>query len=322
MSKSKITISITPRQIWGIAVLMALLIIGVVTYRFWGDDQPAAPNEGIVDWQKNEQYEQKEGRINGENFNNNRQSKFDNQNEVQATKSGKLFTFDPNLATEENFIQLGIPPKVAKTIINYRNKGGKFYKPTDFGKIYTLSEADFKRLLPYIRISNSNDKEYQSKQGNYPQKNFNSYQPNNNYPTNYTKKLNKPVNVNSCTPTDLMTISGLGTGYSERIIKYRDILGGYASVEQLKEVNGMTDSLYEAIKPYMLIDQTQIKTIAVNDATEEDLKKHPYFRKIAKYVVAYRQEIGGFHQIEDFRQVPLINEEIYRKIVPYLNIQK
>ena len=63
-----------------------------------------------------------------------------------------LFRFDPNTADSATFVRLGLSPRVARAIIHYRAAGGIFRKPQDFARIYTLSDEDFHRLLPYIYI--------------------------------------------------------------------------------------------------------------------------------------------------------------------------
>lgn len=310
MKGKEVIVTLTQRQVWGIAILAALIIIAVVCWRLIpslnSTERQADP--AVVGWTKqqadsNALYDYPTGK---------EQHPRDYKTSVQQ----QLFTFDPNTASLNDLVRLGLRPKVAQTILNYRNKGGKFYKKEDFAKIYTLSEQDYKRLLPYIKIAGNNSREH------YPAAhNYSSGAGSDSSVRPYPQKQNKPVPVNTATAEELMQLRGIGNGYASRIIKYRDILGGYHKVEQLKEVYGMTDSLYEAIKPYMIIEPENIKLIAINTASEEELYKHPYIRKMAKYIVSYRNEIGGFKQVEDFKQVPLINEEIYRKIVPYLSLK-
>ena len=62
----------------------------------------------------------------------------------------RLFTFDPNTLDEEGFVTLGLPERTARTIINYRNKGGKFRKPDDLRKIYSLKKEDADKLISLI----------------------------------------------------------------------------------------------------------------------------------------------------------------------------
>lgn len=309
MKEKEVTATLTQRQIWGVAILAVLIIITVVCWRLVpslnSSERMADP--AVVQWRK--QQSDSDALYDYAS---------DREAAVQDYTTGtqqSLFTFDPNTASLNDLVRLGLRPKVAQTILNYRNKGGRFYKKEDFAKIYTLSEQDYKRLLPYIKIADRNSP------GQYAAANNYSRQTADSTVRAYPQKQNKPVPVNTAAAEELMQLKGIGTGYAHRIIKYREILGGYHKVEQLKEVYGMTDSLYEAIKPYIVIEPEQIKTIAINTASEQELYKHPYIRKMAKHVISYRDEIGGFKQVEDFKQVPLINEEIYRKIVPYLSLK-
>ncbi len=310
MKEKEVIVTLTQRQIWGVAILATLIIITVVCWRLIpslnSTERQADP--AVVGWTEqqsdsNALYDYPTGK---------EQTTRDYKTSVQQ----QLFNFDPNTASLNDLVRLGLRPKVAQTILNYRNKGGRFYKKEDFAKIYTLSEQDYKRLLPYIKIAGNNSPRQYATAHNYSS---GAGSDSSSHP--YPQKQNKPVLVNTATAEELMQLRGIGNGYASRIIKYRDILGGYHKVEQLKEVYGMTDSLYEAIKPYMIIEPEHLKLIAINTASEEELYKHPYIRKMSKYVVRYRNEIGGFKQVEDFKQVPLINEEIYRKIVPYLSLK-
>lgn len=62
-----------------------------------------------------------------------------------------------------------------------------------------------------------------------------------------------PVNINTCTVDDLITISGIGEVKASAIIEYRELIGGYTSVEQIKNIRGIGDSVYEKISPYLCV---------------------------------------------------------------------
>lgn len=302
--------SFSRNQVWGILILILLVLLLIIGWRLlplFRNPQTAYPDKTLTKkWQQQDSspvrsadYPEKEDYY---------------EQSGNPAASATLFAFDPNTASENDFVRLGLSPKVAHTILNYRNKGGKFYQKEDFAKIYTLREEDFKRLLPYIHIAGGGKPIY-NRSGYTPHYNDRkgNYSP-------YPAKTNEPVQINNCTPEQLMALRGIGTGYASRILKYRDILGGYVRVEQLKEVYGMNDSLYEAIKDLINIQPELVRKININTATEEEFRQHPYTRNMAKYIIVYRKDIGQFKRIEEFRQVPLINEEKYRKIAPYLSL--
>lgn len=62
-----------------------------------------------------------------------------------------------------------------------------------------------------------------------------------------------PLNLNTCTAEELMTISGIGEVKASSIIEYREYLGGYTSVEQIKNIKGIGDKIYEKISPYLTV---------------------------------------------------------------------
>lgn len=218
-----------------------------------------------------------------------------------------LFRFDPNSATENDFLKLGLPMRTIKSILKYREKGGRFYKKEDFSKIYTLDAKDFQRLLPYIDIVNAREK-----------KTYGAYES----PKETFMKSGRKIEINSAEIADWMLLKGIGEGYSKRIVNYRNALGGFLSIDQVGEVYGLPDSVFQQIKPYLSLNTAaEIQKIKINSATEEELAAHPYIRKfMAVNILKLRNDIQKFQSLEDLRHVPLINEEKYRKIAPYLVI--
>ncbi|HEX7413517.1 MAG TPA: helix-hairpin-helix domain-containing protein, partial [Bacteroidia bacterium] len=80
----------------------------------------------------------------------------DNYNTSSANKKDSLFYFNPNTINYEQAVMLGFSGKVAHTLINYRNKGGKFYKPVDLKKLYGMNEVLFDKLKPFVQLDKSN----------------------------------------------------------------------------------------------------------------------------------------------------------------------
>jgi len=94
---------------------------------------------------------------------------------------------------------------------------------------------------------------------------------------------------------------------------------GFLQVAQLKEVYGFPDSTYQVLKNRFIVDSSKVKKLNVNMATEAELAQHPYIGKqMARNIIILRNGLQSFENIEQLRQVPLINEEKYRKIAPYL----
>lgn len=159
---------------------------------------------------------------------------------VKDTIKPALFYFDPNTLSEEGFVQLGLSPKTAHTLINYRNKGGYFRKPEDIRKIYSLSKTDADRLIPYIRIAAKNYKETTNEKP---------------APPSVTDQYKK-ININTATAEEWKAFPGIGDVLANRIVKFRNSMGGFKSVDQVSKTYGLSDSVYQAIKPYLYLEGT------------------------------------------------------------------
>lgn len=149
------------------------------------------------------------------------------------------------------------------------------------------------------------------------------------YPVTVYSDKNQPltketivIELNSADSIQLVKIDGVWPALAGRIIKRRNYLGGYITVEQLKEVYGLNDEVFMKISPQIIIDPTNISKININKATIEDLKSHPYIDyKVANSIYMIRQNHGFYKNIEDIKKSDLINDELFSKIAPYLKTE-
>jgi DNA uptake protein ComE-like DNA-binding protein len=136
--------------------------------------------------------------------------------------------------------------------------------------------------------------------------------------TNYSKR--KLLNLNSCDSASLEALPGIGPVLSARIIKYRYLLGGYVSTEQLKEVYGLTEETFDMISPRVFADSLTIRKIRINDADFKVLIRHPYFnRDEVSAILKYRELKGKITGIGDMTENKLISPETANKIAEYLD---
>ncbi len=228
-------------------------------------------------------------------------------NDNEITK--QLFVFNPNTITKNEAITLGFKDKTANILINFRNKGGKFFKPTDLKKLYGLSEQLFEKLLPYVLIPNQykefNKDTFENK---YPEKK--------QYEKFTTKK--ELLELNSADSLSIVYLKGIGPAFTKRILKYRSMLGGFHNINQLKEVYGITDSLFISLSEQISINPKNIDYLPINVIDINTLKKHPYFNySKAQAVINYRTLHGKLNEI-NFADVGVFSEEKLKLISPYL----
>lgn len=221
-------------------------------------------------------------------------------------KSSEYFVFDPNTVTREDALKLGFSEKLASTLINFRNKGGKFFKTTDLKKLYGLSPSLYKELEQYILIP---QKEF--KRDTFSTNKFRSFEK-----KVFTKEL---VELNTADSLTIVYLKGIGPSFTKRIIKYRTMLGGFHSLNQLKEVYGMTDSLYYTIHSQIKIDENTITKIPINAIDFNSLRKHPYFNfQTAQAIINFRFKHGKLTE-NDIKQLGVFTEEKLNLILPYLS---
>jgi competence protein ComEA len=237
--------------------------------------------------------------------------------EYDKTFTGSMFYFDPNTLDVAGWQRLGIKDKTIASMQKYISKGGRFREPEDLRKVWGLRDDEKDRLIPYVRIAGGQEKKYNN---NYSS----SYQPYEKQvyeKKTYEKKAIAIVDINTGDSAAYDALPGIGGGFSKRILKFRDKLGGFYKVEQVSETFGLPDSVFQKIKPYLKINADNIRKININTATEEELKVHPYIRwQLAKVIMEYKKQHGNYKSLEELKKIMIITEETYSKITPYLSL--
>ena len=168
------------------------------------------------------------------------------QDSTPTTKiTTQLFAFDPNTLDENGFKKLGLSDKVIHTIINYRSKGGRFKNAEDIKKIYGLTNADAERLIPYIKINSTKN-------------NTNFYKEEKPQTAIQSTPKNNPqkININTATAEDFKSLPGIGDVLGNRIVKFRNAIHGFKSIDDVKKTYGLSDSTFNAIKHYLVLDNS------------------------------------------------------------------
>jgi len=206
----------------------------------------------------------------------------------------ELFEFDPNSASKDELESLGFKPWQAENIIKYRSKGGKFKEPADIANIYGVDKDFADKLIPYIKINAGNE----------------------------TASYDIMVNINTASETDLQKLKGIGAAYSKRIIAYREKLGGYISVDQVREVYGMTDELYNGISANLEVNGEPVRKININTADFKTLISHPYIdKKITNAILNYREFAKKIKSTDELVKEKAISRSEYDKISKYISVE-
>lgn len=236
-----------------------------------------------------------------------------------------LFYFDPNTLPEAGWRQLGVSARTAVTIQRYLGKGGHFRQAADLQRIYGMPPAVCQRLMPYVKITQEETKKEDRQLHTDTARHFLRRE----YTYTYTKDSNtyhpkRPagkIDINTADTLAWQTLPGIGPSFARRIVAFRDKLGGFYATEQVAECYGLPDSTFQKIQPFLQNGNSSLKKIDLNLTDEKSLASHPYIRyKLARLIVQYRSAHGGFRRVEELRNLPLVDEIIYRKIEHYIVI--
>ncbi|MGI6323204.1 MAG: helix-hairpin-helix domain-containing protein [Bacteroidales bacterium] len=139
------------------------------------------------------------------------------------------------------------------------------------------------------------------------------------FTSNYTFQRREILELNTCDSASLESLPGLGPVLSARIIKYRNLLGGYASVDQLKEVYGLSEDTYNLVSGFLRADPALVRKIQINNADYKQLIRMPYLeRSEISAILKYKELMQKINNIDELIENKIITIEKAAKISPYL----
>lgn len=236
-----------------------------------------------------------------------------------------LSSIDPNTANFNDLLLLNLDTIIAARIIKYRNSGGNFTHKEDLLRIYGLNKEKYQQIQSKIALPEEPDPvetDFQVRQTEVvaatEEENSDHFVKENKYKP---EKL-QPFNINTADSALLKKIHGIGPTLSTRIIKYRDLVGGFVDTTQYKEVYGLDNEVLEQLFQLAVIDgDFDPVKININASDKKTLAQHPYISwKVASAITAFREQHGNFTAIEKLREIKLIDAKTYDKIVPYLSL--
>ena len=161
------------------------------------------------------------------------------------------FRFNPNTVSDEDLQRLGFSPKQAASIVNYRNKGGRFRRKSDFAKSFVVSDSVFKRLEPFIDIP--------------------------------------LVDLNLADSVAFDALPGIGGWFAKAMVQYRERLGGYSCPEQLLEIRNFDREKYDGLSDLICVNPANLRPYPLWELPEEQLRRHPHIGPSARGIVLFRQ---------------------------------
>lgn len=227
---------------------------------------------------------------------------------AEALKVLKPFKFNPNGLPDSSWLALGFSEKQLATIKNYETKGGRFKSKEDFRKMYGISEGEYLVIEPFIEIPEAEQTTKTAAKKKVA------------YAENHSTKINYlAIELNQADSAQIVENLKFPSWIAARIVKYRNLLGGFYSVDQLNEVYSMKSLEVEKRKKFIATDTGLIRKIDLNKATFQQLVNHPYISyDLTKQIVEFRQGNGNFNTTYDLVEQQIVPDSLYQKLKHYL----
>lgn len=219
--------------------------------------------------------------------------------------------FDPNTVDSLTLIGFGLKPWKVKNFLHYREAGKVFRSAEDLGDTYGWTEEDVEMLASYVRVG----KQYEKKEKKVEEREeWRQQAEKTEHTSNKFHTLTK-VDVNTADTAMLRRIPGVGAKISEAIVRYREKLGGFYSVEQLREIKMVSPELLE----WMEVSSPNVQKIPVNEASFQALNSHPYISyEQTKALLQYIRLYGKVKDEQALLETGIFTKEDVERLKPYL----
>ncbi len=237
------------------------------------------------------------------------QSQVDSLKAISFEKKYELKPFNPNFITDYKGYKLGMSVAEIDRLLAFRKTNQYVNSAREFQHITKISDSLLAAISPYFKFPDWVTNKKESKE--YVKFEKTSF---------YKKEKISVIDINSATSEDLMKINGIGPGFSERILNFRESLGGFVSMEQMQDVWGLPPEVITKLNVNFKIGSTpQFKKIDINNASLKEIAQFPYFRyAIAKEIVTHRSMNGDIKNVADLTKIKGLSTQKATIIALYL----
>ncbi len=238
------------------------------------------------------------------------QSQIDSMKKQKVDYIPKIYPFNPNFISDYKGYKLGMSVAEIDRLLAFRKENKYVNSPKEFQAVTKVSDSLLNAISPYFKFPDwvNNKKE------------FPAYK---KYPNSAFSKKEKIViiDINQATQEDLIKIYGIGEAISIRILKFKESLGGFVSMEQMSDVWGLSPEVIENLNTHFKVSvNPSVKKMDINNASIKELSLFPYFKyPISKNIVTFRSMNGDIKNIEDLTKIKGLSIEKAKIIVLYLN---
>lgn len=272
----------------GIIVLLVIIVTLQFAYFYWKANRKPEVSPDATEWVA-------------------LQSWIDSVSQNTSEQEIARYPFNPNFITEYKAYQLGLSADEYKRLADFRAKNLYVNSANEFQKITGINDSLLDDIAPYFKFPEWINRNKNS--GNYK---------------DFTKEKKSSaiavLDLNEATSDDLVKVYGVGPATSQRILDYKNQLGGFVSLEQLHEVWGLKEEVIVEIEKHFEIKSIpELNKLKINVANTKQLSAFPYFSyQLARDIVTYRSMNSGIHSVEDLTKIKGFPVEKLKIIALYL----
>lgn len=218
------------------------------------------------------------------------QTQLDTAAIAKRNSKPKIYPFNPNFVTDFKGYKLGMSVAEIDRLLAFRKTNHYVNSAAEFQQVTQVSDSLLAQIAPFFKFPDW-----------VKDKNRHSF----SQSKSFEKKTPAVIDINLATQEDLKAVYGIGDGLSERILKEKERLGGFVSMQQMADVWGLSADVVAKLQASFKVSQIpEVKKVKINQATVKELTQFPYFRyTLAKSIVTYRSMNGGIEGVEDLVKI-------------------
>jgi competence protein ComEA len=231
-----------------------------------------------------------------------------------------FFGFNPNEISKSDWVSLGLSPYQADGVMRFKNRIGGFKSKRDLERVYVLPEGWFARHKADIELPD--DKPHRAKPQYTDYKSKTTSQFAQEFPTKAAETKVALVELNAADSLDLMDIRGVGAKSARQIIRYREALGGFRTLDQLTEIRYLHPNVLQKLMETVRVDSSLVRPMNLNEVTVDDLAKHPYLSwKMAQSIIDMRKHRKRFNRVDELLEHHRMTDSLFLLIRPYIYVE-
>lgn len=237
------------------------------------------------------------------------QNEIDSLKNIKVTRKDTIYPFNPNYITDYKGYKLGMTIDEIDRLHAYRKKGKFVNSAQEFQQVTQVSNAFLAKISPYFKFP-----DWVKNKNSGTSEKFHKF-----LPKEKVKIVQKDINTAS--KEDLIAVYGIGEKLADKILQEKEKFGGFVSMEQLQFIWGISaEAIVDLEKRFAVKSQNGVIKIAINDLSQKELAKFPYFNyALAKEIVVYRTMNNGIKNIDDLTKIKGMPNEKINIIALYLD---